>query len=232
MKKAALVLILFWLMTAILTYSTHYAISQEKTSPPPGAPTDQDPKAYHGLTPEQIEKLKSGEVVILNAPGDLMGRKLVVAAMILNQNIDTVWDLMMQTWRQEEFLPGCHSSKLVEEYEGGDLVDFQVRVLTVKIDYRIRHTKEKDKYYFHWKLDPEYDNDMKEVTGFYRYYWIDENNTLARYGTSVETKILIPPKFQVFMTKQSLPDALGAMKKWVDSGGTYKKDKYEHEENK
>ncbi len=232
MKKTCIAAIIVAVLAAFSVYLPFNGLGQEKKSPPPDAPTDRDPKAYHGINPEQIEKLEKGEVVILKAPEDLMGRELLVAAMIFNQDIDTVWDLMMQTWRQEEFLPGCHGSKLVRKWEGGDLVDFQVRILGVKIDYRIQHFKVKSRYYFHWTLDPEYDNDMKEVMGFYRYYWIDENHTLARYGTSVETKVLIPPKIQKLLLKQSLPEALGAAKKWVDSGGTYKKERHETPEEK
>jgi hypothetical protein len=216
---------------AALAYLPLSAIGQEKKSPPPGAPTDRDPQAYLGFTDEQIERLKSGELVILNQPQDLTGRKLVVAAMILDQDIETVWDLITQPWRQDEYIPGLHHSELVEKWDGGNRVDFQVRVMTASVDYRIIHTHDKSQYYSHWKLDPEFKNDMRSASGFYRFYWIDENHTLARYGTLVETKLLLPPKVQVFLTKQNLPAALGAVKKWVDSKGTYVKKGYEPDKN-
>jgi hypothetical protein len=228
MRKAGLVVILIASLAAIFSYLPHSAISDEK---PPGAPTDQDPKAYHGLTDKNIEHLKNGEVVILKSPEDLFGRKLIVAAMIMNQDIDTVWDLLTQPWRQEEYQRGLQRSELIEKSDESNLVDFHIKVVTIDIDYRMRHTNDSSEYFVHWKLDPDYENDMKEAMGFYRFYWIDENHTLIRYGTVAELKIFIPPKIQVFITKQAIPDALKAAKKWVDSKGTYRKKGYEPPKN-
>ncbi len=230
MKKSILFGILTLSLVLIIAHLPFQALCQEKKSPPPGAPTDQDPKAYQGLTPGQIEKLKDGGVVILNSPEDLFGRKMIVTAIIMNQDIDTVWNLLTQPWRQEEYQRGLETSKLVEKWDGGNRVDFQVKVMTVEIKYRMIHTNEKEKYFIHWRLDPDYDNEMKEAMGFFRLYWIDENHTLVRYGTVAESKFLIPPKIQTFILKQSIPDAFNAVKEWVDSGGTYKKKKYEPEE--
>jgi len=202
------------------------AVSAMAASPPEGVPTDKDPAAYKGLSKEDIDRIWKNEVVILDHPETVQGRQMITAALIFNQDIETVWNLMTQGWRQEEYLPRLKNSELVEKWDGGDKLRMHVEVLGVKINYQIIGTRDKSKYHSHWKLDPEFKNDMREVTGFWRFYWIDEKHTLARYGTWVETGLWIPPKVQAYMTKQDLPDALGTQKKWVDSGGTYVKEGY------
>lgn len=205
------------------------AWGQEKSAPA-GVPTDGSKDAYLGISAEQIEQMKKGEIVVLSAPSDYLGLRLITAAMILDKNIDEVWALLTQPWRQEEYIPGLHSSALVEDWENGCLVDFKARVLVLIFDYRVRHTFEKDSYYSHWELDPDYNNNMKTASGFLRFYWIDKNHTLVRYGTLVEPRFFVPPELNEFLTRQSLPDALGSVKKWVDSGGTYRKRNYKSEE--
>lgn len=193
-------------------------------SPPPGAPTVEDPRAYKGLTPEQIERMEAGEVVILKSPEHLIGRQMVLAAFILDRDIDTVWELMASPWRQGEYLANVESATLIKKWDIYDQVEIKVRIMGIPINYCLIGTRDKSEYYSHWELNPEYKNDMKEVTGFYRFYWIDENHTLARYGTLVETKVFLPPAVQTFMTKQALPQSLGAVKKWLDSGGEYRRE--------
>jgi len=205
-------------------------IGQENKEPPPGAPTDQDPKAYRGLSAEQIERLRNDEIVILNAPQDLVGKKLVAAAMIVNQDIDATWNLLTQQWRQHEYIPGLHCCNLVEQTEDGSVVDLHVKVMTVSVKYRIRHVNEKSEYYIHWGLDPSYDNDLRDQTGYYRLYWIDEKHTLVRYGSLTELKLLLPANVQLYLTRQNLPMALESVKKWIDSGDTYRKKRYDEPE--
>ena len=40
-----------------------------QASPPPGALTDKDPQAYNGLTSQDIERMKKGEIVIIKDIG-------------------------------------------------------------------------------------------------------------------------------------------------------------------
>lgn len=216
-------------MAALLAFfSGHAGVMAADTAkpagPPPGAKTDKDPEACKGLTAEQIELLKKGEVVILDKPENVEGRQMITAALIFDQGIDTVWSLLTQGWRQEEYLPNLKRSKLIEKWDGGDKIRFHVEMLYVGIDYQILGTRDKSQYYSHWKLDPDFKNDMKEISGYWRFYWMDANHTLARYGTWVEVGVWIPDAVQEYMIKRDLPSALGMQKRFVDSGGTWQKE--------
>lgn len=60
--------------------------------------------------------------------------------------------------------------------------------------------------------------------GFYNVYSIDENTSLLEFGMLLETSALVPKFVQDYLTKQDLPEALAAVKKYMDSGGTWAKE--------
>jgi hypothetical protein len=70
------------------------------------------------------------------------------------------------------------------------------------------------------------DHLLKHLEGYWRLYKIDDNHTLARYGTIVSFSELIPKSIMETLTRQNLPTSLNAVKKYVDSGGTYAKPGY------
>lgn len=226
-KRAAVrVLAAMALAMALWALSPLAAAAEGKKGPPPNALTDKDPKAYEGLSDKQIAELKEKGLVILDKPETVQGKQYISAAILFDQDIDTVYDLLTQGWRQEEYLKQLDRSILLKKWDGGDHLDMYVEVMGVEINYRVIGDRDKENYRSSWSLDPDYDNDMKEMTGYWQFYWIDEGHTLARYGTRVEVGKWIPDFVQEFMTKQSLPESLSTQKKWVDSGGTYVKKGY------
>lgn len=225
-KRVVLAALIFMALAVSALQAAPPPPAPAKAGPPPGALTDKDPAAYKGMTADQVARVKKGEIVILDQPEKVEGRQMITAAFIFNQNIDAVWTLMTSGWRQEEYLPRLERSPLIKKWEGGDIIEFHVSILGVGIDYQVLGKRDKSCYCQSWKLNPGYDNDMKEVSGYWKFYWVDDKHTLARYGTWVETGISIPSAVQEYLTKRDLPEALGAVKKWVDSGGKYRKAGY------
>lgn len=194
-----------------------------------GVPSANSPEAWKGLTPDQIRRVKSGEVVILDkdqSSGE-EAKRFIQSAIIFNQPIDVVWKIFRHTEKQEQYLPRLVSSPLVEDHERWNLNDFFVKFAFVNIKYRVRHNFEPENYYFYWALDPSYKNDLKHLEGYWRLYKVDENHTLARYGTMVIISELIPKSIMEEMTRRDLPESMEAVKKYIDSGGTYTKPGYQ-----
>jgi len=191
-------------------------------------PTADDPKAWEGLTPAQIQKVKAGEIVIMGAdqPQGDEAKRYIRAAMILNQPIDTAWALFRHTEKQEQYLPELVKSTLAEDHGNWDRIDFFVKILFVNINYRDIHHYEPENYYFYWALDPDHKNDLKQQEGYWRLYKLDDKRTLGRYGTIVQLSDLIPKSIMETMTKQNLPVDMAAVKKYIDSGGTWAKPGY------
>ncbi len=186
------------------------------------APSD----PWEGLSKEEIEKIKQGEIIILDQEKEKGGERLIKAVMLLEQPIEQVWTLLCQTERQEEYLPRLKRSILIQGDENGNITEFRVKVLFINIVYRVRHHYDSANYHLYWELDPDFNNDLKHLEGYYQLYKINEHQTLARYATIVVLSDLIPRSIQELLTKKDLPQSLGAVKKWVDSGGKYVKPEY------
>jgi len=193
-------------------------------------PTVDGPEAWKGLTPQQIKKVKSGEIVIMDqdtSEGDEEQKRYIRAAMIFDQPIDKAWKLVRKTEMQHRFLPDLEECELVERTAEGDRVDFHVEIAMFDIDYRVRHHYDDENCHLWWHLDPEHDNDMKRVDGFWKLYKLDDKRTLARYGTNVEVMSFIPEFIMKRLTKSNLPVNMEAYYKYVQSGGTYTKPGFE-----
>jgi hypothetical protein len=188
-------------------------------------PSADDPEAWKDLTPEQIEKVKKGEIVLVDEDTSASAEeqtRFIQAAMIFNQPLEKVWELFKKTELQDRYLPDLEECTLVSRDEQGDRVDFHVK-LVLDIRYRIHHQYDNENCYLHWSLDPDYKNDMKRVDGYWRLYKLDDTHTLARYGTRVEVSSLIPEFIMVKLTRTNLPANMEACFKYIDSGGTYTK---------
>jgi len=193
-----------------------------------GVPTAESPEAWKGLSPEQIKKIKAGEIIILDkdqSSGD-EAKRFIQAAMIFNQPIEAAWNLFIQTEKQEQYLPRLYDSPLVERYATWDKVDFYVKFAFIDIKYRVKHNYDNEQFYFYWALDPSYKNDLNHLEGYWRLYKVDDTHTLARYGTIVMLSELIPKSIMEEMTRRDLPESMQAVKKYIDSGGSYAKPGY------
>jgi len=197
-------------------------------APPTGVPTHKSPDAYKGLTDQGIAKLKAGEILILKniEEGDKPSG-MIEAALILDQNIEKVWELNAEKadW-QHKYLPYLDYCSKVPDTGDKVKIDFKLVIMGVEMKYRVSYVIEKEKYSFHWALDPEYDNDLKVLKGYWNYYWIDDTHTLCRYGTWFETGLGVPKFVQGFLIKRDLPQSLTNVKKFVNSGGTWRKEGY------
>lgn len=190
---------------------------------PPAA--GEDPAAWEGLTPEQAAAVRRGEILILQEDQSSADqqKRLIRSAMVFEQPIATVWALISQTERQDEYLPGLNKCELVKREGNWDQVDFHVKIFFVNIDYRVKHERDPERYYQWWNLDPSYDNDLAHLEGYWRFFPLADGRTLGRYGTKLVVARFVPQSVQEYLTKNDLPKNLEAVRKWINSGGTWQK---------
>ena len=194
-------------------------------APPPGAPTDKDPEAYKGLSAQEIERMKKGEIVIIKNIGfeESTSKGMIQAALILKAPIDKIFALQAQDWRQPEYVPYLNEMFVVQKFPDGNLDEEHIKILIVNINIRVRWYHHPENFSFNWNLDPSFKNDLKRLDGFWKFYYIDDNHTLARYGTITDTGFGIPTWVQDFLTRRDLPEALNNNKLWYESNGSYRK---------
>src|SRR6185436_1984714 len=74
-----------------------------------------------------------------------------------------------------------------------------------------------------WTLDSSYpNNDLTSLDGYWKFFPYGKTKTLARYGSNVSFKN-VPEFVENMFKKGGVKDALVSVKKYVDSGGTYRK---------
>ncbi len=177
------------------------------------------------LTPEQWKKLEKGEVVLtteVKKVGDT-DHALIGAYLIFNRPVTDVWRLMIHPEDQYKYLPDLEYSKLIWRRGNKVDVEFMVKVLFVKLYYRVIHTYYPERYYFNWTLDPNFKNDLKYLYGEWQLYPLKGGRTLARYMTELHVSSFVPGWLEKRLTKSNVPKNMKAFQMWINSNGHYHK---------
>jgi hypothetical protein len=184
-----------------------------------------DPAAWQGLTPEQVQRVKKGEIVILDQDTSANDEQkhFIQAAMIFNQPIEKAWPLIRIPENQDRFMPGLDSCRLVNREKTVEVMEFHTKVAMFNIDYQLIMHNDDSNCHQWYRLDPSYPNDLKRDDGYWKLYKLDDQHTLARFGIRVQVSSWIPEFVMERLTKSDLPRNMNAFFKYVDSGGTYTK---------
>jgi len=182
-----------------------------------------DPEALKGITDEQIAELCSKGILMV---GELEGAgedNFLMSLLIFEQPREEVFKLLCATDREIEYLPRIIEEKVIQRTETQDTVEFYVGASLFKFRYQVNHRYNKDKWMLDWNLNPDFDNEVQRVDGSYRLYELPDGRTLARYQTLFSVSAAIPKSIQNMLAKGDLPESLAYLKKWVDSGGTWRR---------
>jgi len=192
-----------------------------------------DPQVFTGLTPEEVSKVKAGEIVILKEMGNEGADKtaFIRAVLFFRQPVEKTWALITKSERQIEYLDHIDETKSIVSDSTGNITEFHLSFGFIKVKYRVKH-KYGLNHNMTWDLDPAFKNDVKELKGYWQFFRLDDNNCLARYGTRVKASPLIPTFVEEYMTKRDLPKALGNVKKWIESEGKFNRDEKAEEPKK
>lgn len=173
---------------------------------------------------ELVDRLRREKVVMMQEvrkAGALSGG-LMLALVIFEQPIDATYQYLSQTARQIEYRPEVTSIETVAWKEEGPVDVCRLRVLFRRYEYSLRYRLEPDARRIRWELDPDYDNDLRQVRGSWELYELDDHRTLARFGTSVDVGPAVPGFLQDWITRKNVPDSMDRARRWVDSGGRYR----------
>lgn len=187
---------------------------------------DYGPDGLAGLTPEQKQKLAQGKILL--PEGVVMtpeGKTLIEAALVFEKPPEEVWRLLSKTEDQVKYLDEVKKVIVIFKSSTEDSLELTIRILTKTFIYRQIHRFDEKNLYFHWSLDPGFKSDLKELNGFWRFYAFGSRRTLGRYGSRVLLRFGIPDVIQTALTKSNLPRALQSVRKFVNSGGTWEKNK-------
>lgn len=180
-----------------------------------------DPLA--GLRADEIDRLRKGEIVLLTGAEPGGSAKQIRAALVFEPAVAESYATLAHPEHEDEYLEECDEAELIQRADGRDTVEYRISVLLSTIRYRVNHTYTPGEHRFSWTLDPAFDNDLALVEGEWRLYaW--EGKTLARFATRVDVSKLVPDFIQRRLARRDVPRSLAAVRKRVNSGGTWRKD--------
>lgn len=172
---------------------------------------------------ERAQLLGNGLVLASNQEGDEELAGYIRAWVIAEQPRDKVFELLIQPSAQSTFLPRLVSSTTVERKATSELTRFHVRVGLINVHTQVLHQWWPEISRLAWALDPNFDNGVRHQEGYWNVYALDDKTSLLEYGTILKTSALVPKFVQDRLTRSDLPGAMEAMKKYLDSGGTWRR---------
>ena len=173
-----------------------------------------------GLTAEQLKELKKGNVVFYATGSQIETASRVKATIIFNKTPQESWDLLSKTEDQVKYLDECIDVRKISEIDGREVHTIKVFLLTFR--YGVRFEFHPEDLKFKWELDPSFDNDLNQLEGYWKLYPYGEGKTLARYGSNISVKY-VPGWIESIFKKRGVKKALLSVKKYIDSGGEYRK---------
>jgi hypothetical protein len=191
--------------------------------PQPDAPPETAEAVLARYSLAVVQRLQQDRVVLL-APGETDGvpDSFVQALVIFSQPRRRTLRLLSQTARQTEFRPELRQVETIEWDDTTALDEHRMAIMFVQIDYRLRTHFDFQRGRIWWELDPTFQNDLEHVEGFWQLYELGPNQTLGRFGTQVQVGAALPVWLQDYATRKNVPQTMEHVRRWVDSGGSYR----------
>ncbi len=187
-------------------------------------PSDFGRNGLKGLTEQEKEELARGEVVFFTSDsGDEVKRALIQAVVTFDPSPEEVWPLLYRTEDQIKYLEEIRDIQVINKEKTRDNIEFHLKIAWMDIVYRVIHQFDRDGLFFHWGLDPSFDNELKELEGYWQLYPYGNGKTLARYGSQVSVR-KVPSFIENLFKKNGVRKSLEAVQKYVNSGGTWRHD--------
>lgn len=180
-----------------------------------------------GLTDPELAMALAGKVPTrtetFTAPsGKSSGRG--VGAIVIEKSIAEVWATMSRYDDKAEYQPRVEKVWVLDKQPNQLKVRMQLDASVTTIHYTGIYKLDHDAHKISWTLDKSASgNNIVDMEGSYQLVPVDSTRTLVVYRSWVDSGRSVPTGIQNYVARRSLPDLLGALKKRIESGGTWKK---------
>lgn len=173
-----------------------------------------------GHPPKVARRLHAKNRALL--PGTQDGGLYIGALVLFDQPLERTLHLLSQSERQSEYLPELKRVDRIR-LDGAAAIDqHHVRILFIRIDYRLRTESDLEAARIWWNLDASHDNDLNVLEGYWELYEFDASRTLGVFGTRVVFGPALPAFLQNAATRRNVPRVVERMRLWVNSNGSYR----------
>jgi hypothetical protein len=171
--------------------------------------------------PALLARLENEHFVMLDAAA-AQGTdrvKVAEALVLFEQPRATVLHLLTSISRQSEYRPELQSLEIVNATEQSNLAEYELRVMLIKLRYRVQTHWDFEQGRIWWSLDPSFSNEMKTLDGLWELRALDERRTLGHMSIRIDLGPALPAALQDYATRKKLPEAMDQVRRWVDANG-------------
>lgn len=189
--------------------------------------TDAWPSAEEILaasTPEIRQKLGDQRVVMLEEVGGDGRASFLVALVAFDRPRARVLELLKEAERQPEYRPELVEVQTVQTLPNGRIDEQRIKILFLKLRYRLRYREDTETGRLSWNLDEAFDNEIAVMDGFWELHAFEgePGRTLGRFGSKVDVGKGVPSFVQKGMSRKTVVRYLLNLRQWVDSDGTWR----------
>jgi hypothetical protein len=180
-----------------------------------------------GLSDGELADALKGEVPahtesFVAPSGKSAGRGL--GAVVIDRPVAVVWSTLTRYEDKAEYQPRVKQVTVLEKQPDRVRARFEVDASVTTAKYTAWFTFDEQAHVIRWTLDHSApDNTIAAADGDYRLFELSPTQTLVVYRTYVDSGRIVPRALQDYIARKSIPNLLRAVKKRIESGGTYKK---------
>jgi carbon monoxide dehydrogenase subunit G len=180
-----------------------------------------------GLSDGELAQALKGDVPartesFLAPSGKSAGRG--VGAIVIDRPIAEVWTHLSRYEDKAEYQPRVKAVTVLEKQPDRIRARFIVDASIMTAKYTAWFVFDPGAHIIHWTLDgTATDNTIAAADGDYHMFEVAPGQTLVVYRTYIDTGRSIAQSIQNYFTRKAIPNLLRAVKKRIESGGTWKK---------
>ena len=174
--------------------------------------------ALDAPSPTLLARLEQEHVVCDTASDDRTVRALV----LFERPRDEVMELLTSTTRQKEYRPELSRVEVIDTSDHANVAEYKLRFMLTSLSYRVREAWDPASGRVWWTLDPTFHNGLEVLDGLWELRALDDRRTLGRFSTRIDLGPELPDFLQDFATRKKLPESMEQVRRWVDSGGTWR----------
>ena len=191
----------------------------------PGEPGREDVLAR--FAPDQRQKLLAGEPVFesLVSDGDSSSPKgSGRASVLVKAPVEVCFRKFCEIDKHPLYFPRKTVSRVLEDH-GTELVVYKELKFPLKtVKFYVRYTVDPAAHRIDFRIDKSRPGDIRESEGFFHFIEVDSGTTLFDYGLlKAEPGMAVPGFIRQYLTSHDLPKVVLNFKKWLESGGAWKK---------
>jgi carbon monoxide dehydrogenase subunit G len=180
-----------------------------------------------GLSDAEMRAVAKGEVptrseAFASPSGRSAGRGW--GAIVVERPLTEVWATLVDVEHRTEYMPRLKLSRVLEQKGQRLRVYQEIDASVTTARYTAWYQVDPVAHSIHWSIDAGAPgNTVHDVDGDYRVAELGPGRTLLVYRTYVDSGLHVPQWIQSYMQRRAIPDLLRAIKRRVESGGTWKK---------